>query len=70
MYFLIYDQPKCSTVIFSVGALTDILNLFIITRVYATCVIHLFHFYLIIQKILRYKQKSAVGCLFSVRFIH
>jgi len=65
-----FEVPKRSNVIFSVGVLTDILNSFIIPRVYATCLIHLFHFHLIIQKTLRYEQKSAVGCLISVRFIH
>jgi len=54
MYFLIYGQPKCNTEIFYVGVLTAILNSFIIPRVYATCLIHLFHFDLIIQKILCY----------------
>jgi len=62
MYSLIYGQPKCSTAVFSEGVLTDILNSFIIPRVYATCLIHLFHFELIMQKVLRHEQKSAVGC--------
>lgn len=49
-YFRIYDQPKFNTAIFSVDVLTDILNSFIITRVYAEGLIQLFHFELIIKK--------------------